>query len=193
LNRTEASEPDAAALVDLRGFSPQGRILDVGAGGEGVVYRAVQRPIVGLDRSEDEIRELKDRGLAGGVEWVCADARSMPFDDGEFDVVTSFFTLMYIRGEEDKRGTIREMARVLRPGGSAYVWDFALPDDEGVFVGAVEVVLPDGERIDTGYGVRGRGKRQSLEMVRAIVEDAGFRVVEESDSGVYFFLQAAKP
>ena len=55
--------------------------------------------------------------LAGAAEKVRleqGDARSLPFDDGEFDALTFTYLLRYV---EDPAATLRELARVVRPGG----------------------------------------------------------------------------
>lgn len=55
---------------------------------------------------------------------VVADALSLPFEPGTFDVATVAFGL---RNFEDWAAGIREMARVIKPGGHALVMDFSLP------------------------------------------------------------------
>ncbi len=66
---------------------------------------------------------LMDEGLAG-VEFVLADAESLPFGDAEFDTVTIAFGL---RNVTDKQAALGEMFRVLRPGGRALVLEFSKP------------------------------------------------------------------
>jgi SAM-dependent methyltransferase len=60
--------------------------------------------------------------LETAVTWRQGAAESLPFDDARFDAVVSQFGLMFFK---DKRAAIREMARVLRPGGklAIAVWD----------------------------------------------------------------------
>jgi SAM-dependent methyltransferase len=56
------------------------------------------------------------------IEWHQAPAEKLPLDDGSFDSVVCQFGLMYF---EDQQGALREMMRVLRPGGTlaVVVWD----------------------------------------------------------------------
>ncbi|GAB6196217.1 bifunctional demethylmenaquinone methyltransferase/2-methoxy-6-polyprenyl-1,4-benzoquinol methylase UbiE [Lysobacter xanthus] len=70
---------------------------------------------VGRDR-------LTDRGLVRGLDWVQCDAQALPFPDGAFDLVTIAFGL---RNVTDKDAALREMLRVLRPGGQARVLEFS--------------------------------------------------------------------
>jgi demethylmenaquinone methyltransferase / 2-methoxy-6-polyprenyl-1,4-benzoquinol methylase len=68
---------------------------------------------------------LLDRGLAGdGIEYCLADAETLPFGDAEFDVVTIAFGL---RNVTRKEHALKEMFRVLRPGGQLLVLEFSKP------------------------------------------------------------------
>lgn len=100
-------------------------VLDV-ACGTGVLARsAVARvgptgSVTGLDVNEGMLAVAQR--LAPSVTWRQGTAEVLPFDDGHFDAVVSQFGLMFF---EDKAPAIREMARVLRPGGqlAVAVWD----------------------------------------------------------------------
>ncbi|WP_133500757.1 bifunctional demethylmenaquinone methyltransferase/2-methoxy-6-polyprenyl-1,4-benzoquinol methylase UbiE [Cognatilysobacter terrigena] len=70
---------------------------------------------VGRDR-------LTDRGLVRGLDWVQCNAQALPFPDNSFDLVTIAFGL---RNVTDKDAGLREMHRVLRPGGQARVLEFS--------------------------------------------------------------------
>ena len=70
---------------------------------------------VGRDR-------MTDRGLVRGFEYVQCNAQALPFPDGSFDLVTIAFGL---RNVTDKDAALREMLRVLRPGGQARVLEFS--------------------------------------------------------------------
>jgi demethylmenaquinone methyltransferase/2-methoxy-6-polyprenyl-1,4-benzoquinol methylase len=70
---------------------------------------------VGRDR-------LMDRGVAGNVEFVQANAECLPFPDNTFDVITIAFGL---RNVTDKDAAIRSMTRVLKPGGKVMVLEFS--------------------------------------------------------------------
>ncbi len=73
----------------------------------------------------DFCQPMLDIAAARGVRnIVCADAMNLPFPDGGYDVVTVAFGL---RNMEDWGGALREMKRMLRPGGHLLVLDFSLP------------------------------------------------------------------
>ncbi len=62
--------------------------------------------------------------MADRVEILCADASATPFADGAFDAVTMGFG---IRNTSDVRATLREILRILKPGGRALILEFSLP------------------------------------------------------------------
>ena len=67
-------------------------------------------------------RRLEDRGITGNISYSLANAEKLPFGDGEFDAVTIAFGL---RNVTDKDAALREMFRVLRPGGKALILEFS--------------------------------------------------------------------
>ncbi len=67
-------------------------------------------------------RRLEDRGIVGNVRFALANAEHLPFDEAEFDAVTIAFGL---RNVTDKAAALREMRRVLRPGGQALILEFS--------------------------------------------------------------------
>lgn len=112
----------AAGIV--RGWRP-GTLLDL-ATGSGVLAATLARAnpeteIVGVDFCAPMLRVAQGRGL---TRLAVADAMRLPFADEAFDAVTVAFGL---RNMESWPGALREMARVLRPGGRVLVLDFSLP------------------------------------------------------------------
>ena len=95
------------------------RVLDVATGTGDVAFeiRKVGVPeVVGLDISTGMIEEARRKAKKGGdgVSFVVGDGMNLPFEDGSFDAVTISFGL---RNMPDYAEAVREMARVLRPGG----------------------------------------------------------------------------
>ena len=112
------------AAVDAR---PTERVLDV-ATGTGLVARALVRRygcrVVGLDQSDDMLARAGP--LVGTVyeQLVQGEAERLPFGDGEFDALTFTYLLRYV---DDPAGTMRELARVVRPGGRIAMLEFHVP------------------------------------------------------------------
>src|SRR2546423_1168814 len=101
---------------------PDQRVLDV-ATGTGMVARALVRAggcrVVGVDQSAEMLARAAEVGAAdpssaGRIAFQEAYAERLPFADAEFDHVTFTYLLRYV---DDPGGTLRELARVLRPGG----------------------------------------------------------------------------
>jgi len=97
---------DIAALLSKR----------VGANGQ-VILTDINEAMLDVGR-----RRLEDRGIVGNVQCALVNAERLPFDDGEFDAVTIAFGL---RNVTDKDAALREMHRVLRPGGKALILEFS--------------------------------------------------------------------
>jgi SAM-dependent methyltransferase len=89
------------------------RILDAGCGtGNNLAHFRRFGRTVGIDLSADALRLGRSRGVAAAR----GDLLSLPFADRSFDAVTSF-DVIYHRWVADDRVAVREMVRVLRPGG----------------------------------------------------------------------------
>jgi SAM-dependent methyltransferase len=117
--------PWAPRVADAARLLPGERVLDV-ACGTGVLAREVAArtgatgSVVGLDANPGMLAVA--RRLAPALEWREGAAESLPCADGSFDCVVSQFALMFFA---DRRRALREMVRVLRPGGrlAVAVWD----------------------------------------------------------------------
>jgi demethylmenaquinone methyltransferase/2-methoxy-6-polyprenyl-1,4-benzoquinol methylase len=108
------------------------RILDLCCGTGDMAF-ALQRQagkssaqIVGADFSHAMLRRaaLKSADRRTAPEWIEADALSLPFPDAHFSLVTSAFGF---RNLADYDAGLREIARVLRPGGECGILDFGEP------------------------------------------------------------------
>lgn len=103
------------------------RVLDL-ATGSGDLAEAVGKAcgpdteVIGADFCAPMLRHARLRGLP---KLVVADGMRLPFDDGIFDAITIGYGL---RNMESWQGALKEMRRVLRPGGTLAVLDFSLPN-----------------------------------------------------------------
>jgi demethylmenaquinone methyltransferase / 2-methoxy-6-polyprenyl-1,4-benzoquinol methylase len=120
------------ALVRAVDPQPGERVLDV-ATGTGMVAAALAGhsacEVVGLDQSEAMLAEARarvstDPSLAARVKLVRGEAEQLPFADGEFDALTFTYLLRYV---DDRAATMRELARVVKPGGRVGMVEFGVP------------------------------------------------------------------
>jgi demethylmenaquinone methyltransferase/2-methoxy-6-polyprenyl-1,4-benzoquinol methylase len=113
-------------LVSRVDVGADARVLDV-ATGTGAVARELRRrfgcTVVALDQSAGMLAEARRR-LGDAVELVEGEADHLPFADGEFDALTFTYLLRYV---EDPAATLRELARVVRPGGVIAGLEFGVP------------------------------------------------------------------
>jgi ubiquinone/menaquinone biosynthesis C-methylase UbiE len=132
-----------SVLVDAAGISSGERVLDVAAGTGNVAIRAAEAGarVVASDLTPEHFdagrREAAERGVE--LEWVEADAESLPFGDGVFDVVTSSLGAIFAPGHQ---AVADELLRVCRPGGRIGMVNFTPDGLAADFFGALGPYMP---------------------------------------------------
>jgi len=172
---------------------PDARVLDLCCGTGDMAF-ALHREnakvrIAGADFSHAMLVRASAKSAGRALRWIEADALRLPFPDASFDLVTSAFGF---RNLADYDAGLREMFRVLRPGGECGVLDFGEP---GGLIGHVyriyfKRVLPavgtliSGVRGPYAYLPRSVERFPSPEEMLERMRRAGFREVSWSP---YFF------
>ncbi len=121
-------------LVQHAAPKPRERLLDLCTGtGDVAIEFAKACPemeIVGLDLSEEMLRvaqkKLAQLSLDHRVQLVCGNALELPFEDSSFEIVTMAFGL---RNLPDRLRGLKEIYRVLSPGGRAFMVEFSIPQN----------------------------------------------------------------
>jgi demethylmenaquinone methyltransferase / 2-methoxy-6-polyprenyl-1,4-benzoquinol methylase len=108
---------------------PDARMLDLccGTGDMTFALRRIASPstkIHGVDFSHAMLQRARGKSAQTSLHWVEADALHLPFADSSFDLVTSAFGF---RNLADYDAGLREIRRVLRPGGECGILDFGEP------------------------------------------------------------------
>ncbi len=142
------------------------RILDVGCGtGANLLMLSQYGDAEGVDISEDALAFCRERGLD---KVKLGAAEELPYEDGTFDLVTAFDVVEHI---DDDLAGLREMRRVLRPGGRVllfvptFMFLWGLQDD-----------------------VSNHRRRYRLPELQRVLEQAGFEIERTTYANITFFL-----
>ena len=142
------------------------RILDVGCGtGANLLMLSKYGDAEGVDVSEDALAFCRERGLEN---VKLGAAEELPYDDGTFDLVTALDVVEHL---DDDLAGLREMRRVLRPGGRVllfvptFMFLWGLQDD-----------------------VSNHRRRYRMPELRRVLEQAGFEVERTTYANITFFM-----
>lgn len=165
----------AQPLLDCAGVTEGQRVLDV-ACGTGVVARAARRTVgssghvSGIDLNPAMIEVA--RQIQPDVEWRMGDAESLPYDHDTFDVVLCQSALFFF---PDAEAAVREMARVVVPGGTVALQTYAGLEDQPGYGPFIETIVhhagQDARRLLNTYWSKG-----DLDELHRLVGAAGMSV-----------------
>jgi len=182
-------------LVSRMALRPGNLVLDVCTGTAGVALEIADHHdgrIVGLDVSHSMLQAglsaIEKRNLDGKIQLTQGRAEHLPFPDETFDAVVFTYLLRYV---QDADATIRELSRVLKPGGELLSLEFGIP--KALWVRALweiynRVVMPvmtipvsrGWHRMGCflGPSISGFCHRYPVERIAAIWRDNGIPLVE---------------
>ena len=111
-----------STMVDGLAVNAGGEVLDVAAGTGSISRRLEARGlrVLALDQSREMVREARRRGTP----TIIARAEALPFRDQSFDGLTFGYLLRYV---DDPAACLRELRRVVRPGGAIGMVEFGRP------------------------------------------------------------------
>jgi len=182
-------------LVSRLALRPGNLVLDVCTGTAGVALEIADHHdgrIIGLDVSHSMLQAglsaIEKRNLDGKIQLTQGRAEHLPFPDETFDAVVFTYLLRYV---QDADATIRELSRVLKPGGELLSLEFGIP--KALWVRALweiynRVVMPvmtipvsrGWHRMGCflGPSISGFCHRYPVERIAAIWRDNGIPLVE---------------
>jgi arsenite methyltransferase len=128
---------DRERLLDNITWTGAERVLDIGCGRGLMLIGAAKRlttgKATGIDlwqaedltgnRPDATLENAAREGVADRVEVQTADMREIPFPDGTFDVIVTCAAIHNVYAAAERRKVIAEIARVMKPGGSAVIDD----------------------------------------------------------------------
>jgi demethylmenaquinone methyltransferase / 2-methoxy-6-polyprenyl-1,4-benzoquinol methylase len=136
--------------------SPQ-TVLDVASGTAGVALQLAKRTsanVIGVDLTMGMLgqgrQNIDAAGMSERVRLVAARAEQLPFPDQTFDALTFTYLLRYV---DDPKETLRELARVVRPGGMVASLEFFVPPNpvwHGLWWLYTRLLLPVGGLLTGG-------------------------------------------
>ena len=136
--------PDLAAMLEAAQLRGDERVLDVGcgAGHTALAFAPRVREVVGLDLTQPMLDEARELATRRGIANLClerGDAMALPYPDASFDLVTCRQCAHHFERPE---AALREVARVLRPGGRLVLVDSVAPEDpaQDSFLNAIELL-----------------------------------------------------
>jgi 2-polyprenyl-3-methyl-5-hydroxy-6-metoxy-1,4-benzoquinol methylase len=115
----------------VRSLAAGRRVLDAGCGvayGSQILHDAAASEVVGVDRSPEIVDAARSR-VSASIRLECADLRDLPLPGGRFDLIVCFEVIEHV---EDPEPVLRELKRVLAPGGVLAV---STPNPEVVMPG----------------------------------------------------------
>lgn len=171
--------PYPEVLRFLDELPAQARILDLGCGHGRHAGPALDRdhPLVGVDISRGLLIRAK-RALPVGA-WLMGSCTSIPLAAGSVDACLCIAVLHHLPTSEQRATALREIRRVLRPGGRllASVWDQDQPRFRNA--GSSDVIvpwpLPDRTKVPRFYHLFGDGELESLVIASGLHGERFFR------------------
>lgn len=175
--------PTNRLLLEVLPHRVGGRLLDIGCGKcfllEDLLERSPELQPLGLDFAEGMLRVARRRTL-GSIPVLMGDSGSLPFASGTFDLVICTHCFHHF---PNQRRVVREMSRILRPGGLAFVLDGDRDQLWGRILYDVIVTWAEGP-------VRHCSRSEMVELF----EQGGFEEVHQRRRGVFrpVFLTAGR-
>ena len=176
--------------LEVKDFPSEGFILDIGGGGEGVIGKLKGRDVVAIDLRIDELEETDDGPLK-----IVMDARDLKFLDSSFNTATAFFSLMYIKTQQDQEKILEETCRVLKPGGYFHLWDIDLdrrPETDKEFYIVFLRYRVGEEEKGTGFGQRWPDGSRGEKYYLSLAEAAGLRHISTRRNKHTFYMKFQK-
>jgi ubiquinone/menaquinone biosynthesis C-methylase UbiE len=172
-----------AEVVDLSGA----RVLEVGTGSGAIAASLVDA--VGPTGRVEAVDVVDERVVTDGVHFTRVEGTEVPFEDGSFDVVISNHVIEHVGDRSEQLRHLRELRRVLRPGGWAYL---AMPNRWRVVEPHFKLPLLSWlpRRLRSGYvRLAGRGERydcdpMSRRELRVLVAEAGLEAHDRTVDAV---------
>ncbi len=181
---TDPKERHTEVMIEAAELGAGSRLLDVGCGfGRPAVAAAktTGAQVLGINVSAEQVRQgqklAEEAGVSELVSFEQADGMALPYPDGSFDAVWASEAIMYM---SDRPKALREIERVLVPGGRFVLSDYAERED-----------LSDEQRtaLKEGFTVEAL---PTIEGYRGLLLEAGLEITRFEDATAHLHRSAAR-
>ena len=183
------------AMVDPVAAATPASVLDVATGPAGVAVQLAARTgahVTGIDLSREMLgagaAKVSRRGLGDRISLVLGRGEQLPFGDGTFEALTFTYLMRYVA---DPAATVRELVRVVQPGGTIASLEFHVPPGllwHPLWLLYTRVLLPVGGFLTGGWSwfqvgrflgpsISAHYRRYPLSWHRAVWAEAGIEDV----------------
>lgn len=178
-----------ARTVSVAGVKKGDRVLDVGCGtGTLTCFAKIEAGdegyVCGIDAAPEMIEVARKKALREGIEidFRSGVIEALPFEDPSFDVALSSLMLHHLPEDLKLRG-LKEVFRVLKPGGTVLIVDFDTPTN--LFGKVLSYILFFEEHVASNL----KG------IIPLIMEEVGFKKIKRCGSkyGIISFIEGVKP
>jgi SAM-dependent methyltransferase len=185
----QISLPLFGATLDAAQVVPGTRLLDAGCGAGLLPLLASLRgaTVAGLDASEPLLVIARER--LPGADLRQGDLESLPFDDTSFDAVTAVNSIFYAA---DMPAAMREISRVVRPGGRVVITAWGPPERCEFLTSVMRAVGPLMPPPPPGAPAGGPGALAAPGALANLLEEAGLRPVDGGEVSCPFVFPNAE-
>lgn len=126
ISKNYYDESISSSLINYNVFRNDMTVVDLGCG-NGFISRSIAkyvREVIAVDLSSEMLRELRDKALKENINNITtleSDGRNIPLGSSSIDIVCAN---MYLHHIENPETAIKEMYRILKPGGLVFIADF---------------------------------------------------------------------
>lgn len=156
-------------------------VLDIGTG-TGVFLPYISKflgkkgQVIALDIADKMLLQAKNKGIAGKIDYLCADVQDIPLKDETFDVAVCYSSFPHF---QNKPGALKEIRRVLKKGGHVFICHTSGRDE----INKIHITMPllQHDMLPEGS------------IMKSLLQKSGFTAISVEDSADSYFAHGQRP